>query len=363
MTDEAIKVLLVEDDPAEAGRAREYLVDRCATPFGIVAVGTLAAARARLAEERFDAVVLDLDLPDSRGLDTLTQIRSVAGDVPIVILSALDSEETGVAAVRAGAQEYLVKEDVLRGVLARSVQQAIARRALQQELTQRTQQLEAANRLKDLFVDVMRHDLLDQVAAILGAADLLLAHEGDDESQDLLRTVVQRAERLAGIIRAATLYAKLQGPEELPKERLDLSALIRAAVAEVRQLVAEKQQRVTIRCAPESYAMVNPILQNALVQLLRNAVRYSPPGRRIDVSLGEADFGYRIAVTDWGDGIPSPERESLFSRLERPDRAAAKGTGLGVAIVKRVADLHGGRVGVAENPEGGSVFTIDLPRT
>jgi len=362
VTDLPIKLLLVEDDAHDLRLAREYLAGTRSHAFTVVHVGNVAAARAQLEAEPFDAVVLDLGLPDSDGMETLTQVRERAGDLPIIILTGIDNDDIGVEAVRNGAQDYLVKGDVSRGILGRAVQNAIARRALQQALADRTRELETANQLKELFTDIMRHDLLEHVNVILGAADLLLAHDPDSENQDMLRTVIRRGERLTDIIRAASLYAKLERPEALAKERLDLNALVHAAVAEVRPLLEEKRQRLTVRSEPESFAVVNPILQNAFVNLLSNAVRYSPPGRRIEVKLVPWGAGYRIAVRDWGDGIKVADRPKLFTRFQRLEKGAVKGTGLGLAIVKRIVDLHGGTVSVSDNPEGGSIFTVDIPR-
>lgn len=362
MTDAPIRILVVEDDPRDLRLTREYLADPRSHPFEVCQAGNVAAAQTQLASARFDAVVLDLGLPDSNGMETPANIRAVAGELPIIILTGLDNDDIGVEAVRLGAQDYLVKGDISRGVLARAVQNAITRKTLQQALADRTRELETANKLKELFTDIMRHDLLEQVNVMLGAADLLLAHETDSESQDMLKTIVRRAERLTEVIRAASLYAKLERPEALEKERLDLNALIQAAVAEVRPLVAEKQQRLTVRSEPQSYSLVNPIIQNAVVNLLSNAVRYSPPGRRIEVKLAAAGDHYRLAVKDWGNGISLADRGRLFTRFQRLEKGSIKGTGLGLAIVKRIVDLHGGQVSVGENPEGGSVFTIDIPK-
>lgn len=361
MTAAPVKVLLVENHPATLERARQHLAAGAAPPFTIVHADSAAAAKANLEAEPFDAVVLDLELSDASGTDTVTQLRGPAGDLPVVVVTTADAENASTEAIRRGAAECLTRADIASGALPGSILRAIARRDLQQALAARTQKLEAANQVKSLFVDIIRHDLLDQVTAIVGAADLLLAHETDGECAELLRTVIRRAERLADIVSAASLFAKLEGPEELPRERLDLNALVRAAATDVRPLVTEKQQRLTVRSEPESYALVNPVLQNAVVNLLRNAVRYSPPGRRIDVKLTATEDGYRIAVTDWGDGIPAAERENLLRRLHQPATGAASGRGLGLAIVERIVDLHGGVLRLGDNPEGGSIFTIDLP--
>jgi Flp pilus assembly CpaE family ATPase len=123
----APKILLVEDNPADARLVQETLASQSIAKFKVVHVGRLGPALERLSEEHFDVVLLDLSLPDSRGLDTLARMRRQTASVPIVVLSGLADETVAMKAVREGAQDYLVKGNTDGNALARCIRFAIER--------------------------------------------------------------------------------------------------------------------------------------------------------------------------------------------------------------------------------------------
>ena len=123
----ATKILLVEDNPADARLVQETLASQSIAKFKVVQVGRLGAALERLSGEHFDVVLLDMSLPDSRGLDTLARMRRQTASVPIVVLSGLADETEAMKAVREGAQDYLVKGNADGDVLARCIRFAIER--------------------------------------------------------------------------------------------------------------------------------------------------------------------------------------------------------------------------------------------
>ena len=127
MNDNRIKILLVEDDPDDVWVMRNLLSDRWDAPFELVQVELLSAAIERCAEDAFDVVLLDLTLPDSKGLETFFAMYAHAEGVPIVVLSGYSDEASAVKAVQAGAQDYLVKGQVNDHVLVRSIRYAIER--------------------------------------------------------------------------------------------------------------------------------------------------------------------------------------------------------------------------------------------
>lgn len=122
-----IRILLVEDDPDDVWVMRNLLGDRWDEPFELVQVEMLSAAIERCEEDRFDVILLDLSLPDSRGLETFFAMHARSGGVPIVVLSGLNDESAAMKAVSAGAEDYLVKGQVNDRMLARSIRYAIER--------------------------------------------------------------------------------------------------------------------------------------------------------------------------------------------------------------------------------------------
>ncbi|MEN6408059.1 MAG: SpoIIE family protein phosphatase [Thermoguttaceae bacterium] len=127
MIEKRLKILLVEDDPEDVWIMRSLLGDRWDTPFDMAQVELLSTAIERCSEESFDIILLDLSLPDSRGLETFFAMHAHAGEVPIVVLSGHNDERSAVKAVQAGAQDYLVKGQVNDHLLIRSIRYAIER--------------------------------------------------------------------------------------------------------------------------------------------------------------------------------------------------------------------------------------------
>jgi serine phosphatase RsbU (regulator of sigma subunit) len=155
MDSQHVKILLVEDDPDDVWNIRTLLADRWDGPYELVHFGELGAALEIVREGQTDVVLLDLSLPDSHGLETFLVMYAQAGDVPIVVLTGLNDENTAVRAVQAGAQDYLVKGQVSDELLVRSIRYAIERsrrRHAEEALRATSEEFRAAQQIqKRLF--------------------------------------------------------------------------------------------------------------------------------------------------------------------------------------------------------------------
>ena len=148
MTGTINKVLLVEDNPGDALLLREALADLAGSlSFDLVHVGRLEAALQRIGQETFDAILLDLSLPDAQGVDTVVRMQEAAPRLPIVVLTGLDNDAAALEAMRAGAQDYLVKGQIDGRLLVRAVSYAIERKRTQEEIEQHLSRIIA---LKDI---------------------------------------------------------------------------------------------------------------------------------------------------------------------------------------------------------------------
>ena len=138
-----MRILLIEDNPGDIRLLQEYLNEGSACRFQVTQAGRLSRGLERLAEARFDAVLLDLSLPDSHGLDTLVRLHEAAKDVPIVVLTGIEDESLGVRLIQAGAQDYLVKGSVTGPLLVRSLRYAVERKRAEEELSESEARLRA----------------------------------------------------------------------------------------------------------------------------------------------------------------------------------------------------------------------------
>ncbi|MBW4422397.1 MAG: response regulator [Myxacorys californica WJT36-NPBG1] len=144
MNDQMIKVLLIEDNPGDARLLQELLMDVPSVAFGLEQVDRLSSGLTRLQEDNFDVILLDLSLPDTQGLETFVTLYSRARNTPIVVITGLNDETVAIHAVQAGAQDYLVKDQVTGDVLVRSLRYAIERKRAEQKIREQAALLDIA---------------------------------------------------------------------------------------------------------------------------------------------------------------------------------------------------------------------------
>jgi len=104
------------------------------------------------------------------------------------------------------------------------------------------------------------------------------------------------------------------------------------------------------------------MIGSVFYNLLSNAIKYSPEGKKIEVNIIDNRENWKIYVKDCGSGVSAEDKSRLFTRFQRADKKGVKGTGLGLAIAKRIVELHKGRIWIEDNPEGGSIFYVEIPK-
>ncbi len=236
------------------------------------------------------------------------------------------------------------------------------RKRLEQELLDYTEKLEDLNQQKELFSDILRHDLINPVTVIINLSRML----GDEIKEETVKKEVlmiyNNSERLREMIDTAARYAKLKSVDEIEFEDGDLSVFIIEAVKGLSDFAEERGIVVEPKLDGSYLARVNPFIGDVFSNLISNAIKYGPENSRVVIGVVEDGAYWRVFVKDSGEGIADEYKEHIFDRFERVGKGGIKGFGLGLAIVKRVLDLHGGRVWVEDNPEGGCVFNVTVPR-
>jgi PAS domain S-box-containing protein len=225
------------------------------------------------------------------------------------------------------------------------------------------------DRLKSEFVSTVSHELRTPLTSIRGSLGLLAAGVlGDLSAQvrDLLRLAERNAVRLTALINDILDFERLDsGRFELRVAEVDLDPLFEQALEAVRPVALE--QRISLVCLPAGIRLLADAgrVVQVLVNLLSNALKFSPPGSEIRVwaEPGEAGMA-RLYVKDQGPGIPAGYHQRVFERFGQVETAANRdkgGTGLGLAICKAIVEHHGGRIGVESETGKGSTFWAELP--
>lgn len=375
MSGAEIRILLVEDNPGDARLLREVLRETPSLSFDLVHVERLADARASLESHAADVILLDLSLPDAHGLESVTRTLELAPDVPIVVLTGLDDEATALRAVQAGAQDYLVKGQVDGGTLARAIRYARERKQLEREralLLEREREArataEGAVRARDEMLRVVSHDLGNSLSAIRVIATVLLRTlpaEGDDggvrQKIESVRELVEQMHRLrqdlldVSMIEAAALSMR--------PERLDPAALLESTASRYASAAAEGSLTLHAAAPPDLPAIAadeGRVLQ-VLANLVGNAVKFTPPGGRIDLTAEPVEEGVRFSVMDTGAGIEAEHLPHVFDRFWTTRARNPEGAGLGLAICRGIVEAHGGRIWVESEPGAGATFRFTLP--
>jgi PAS domain S-box-containing protein len=236
------------------------------------------------------------------------------------------------------------------------------RRRTEQELRSYASQLEEATRLKDLFADILRHDLLGPAAALRMEVEVLAKGDTSPSTRRLVGRMRRSCARLTDLIEHAAKYAKISTLEQLEFETLDLRRVLQEVVADFQGALQDATAPITLVSPGELVVRANPLVSEVFANLLSNALKYGPEGGAVRVEVEDAGEDWIVAVADRGQGIRDEDKERIFTRFERLEREGVQGTGLGLAIAKHIVELHRGRIWVENNPGGGSVFRVALPK-
>ncbi len=233
----------------------------------------------------------------------------------------------------------------------------------ERKLQEYARELERSNELKDLFTDVMRHDLLNPAGLIKSFVELLGDMETDNHKKELFSKLSITTDKLISMIHDAAHLAKVESLKDINFTVVDISSMIMDVVNGSMYQVKEKGMDVQIRSHGKCHAISSPIIEEVFVNLLSNSIKYSQNGGTITIEISEMKDKWKISFTDQGEGIPDKSKSAVFERFKRLHKEDVKGSGIGLAIVKRIMDLHNENIFVEDNPNGcGSVFWLTLKK-
>jgi len=263
-------------------------------------------------------------------------------------------------------QPDLIRAQLIAAPLASAVQ--VAR--LFEDLRNANNQLVEANRHKTIFLANMSHELRTPLNSILGFSELL---RDDDAGRfdpttghRFLEQIHTSGQHLLDLINDILDLSKIEaGQMELHPERVDLAESVSIVLSTVEPLAKTKNISLETKSGHGLHLVADPIkLKQMLLNLVSNAIKFTPPGGQVAIETRQVESWIEIAVTDNGIGIAGTDLERLFTEFQQLDAGHGRqqeGTGLGLALTRRFAELHGGEVRVESVPAKGSTFTLRLP--
>jgi signal transduction histidine kinase len=384
--DDKIKLLLVDDEPRNLD-ALEAVLD--ADGYTMLRAEDADRALRVLLEHDIAAIVLDIKMPRVNGIELAQIIKGTKRfrQIPILFLTAHMLEDADVlSGYGAGAVDYLTKPfnpQILRHKVAvfadlfrKTRALAELNEKLEQRVAERTDELQksetalrAAARQKDEFLATLAHELRNPLAPIRTGLDLLMQIQAP-QTQIAGKTLAAMNRQLDHIVRLIDDLLDVsrisRGVLELKKEVTNLAALIQTSIETFRPAFEQRGIKLTVATPPSITAIVDPTrISQVIGNLLHNASKFTPNGGTVRVELELIGGDAIVRISDNGVGIPSDQIDrvfEMFARIERTTSKGDRGAGIGLALAKRLARMHGGDLTAWSAGENrGTTFTLGIP--
>ena len=266
---------------------------------------------------------------------------------------------------KTGAKEFDGEDEAITVLLAAHAAVAVENARLHDESQRLVGQVEAMQRQRDLFTAMMNHELRNALAGVYGWAERLVRGKSPEQHARAAREVYEGAERTITLLNNFLDLTRLDAGKVRPVWRdVDIAAAVERAIAGLEPAAEAKRVRLLTEYANGTATLrTDPVrLEQILVNLLSNAVRHSPEGETVVVRVEPGGSDVRFRVVDHGPGVPPELRAGIFEPFERFDPHSGLGTGLGLPVSCRLAEVMGGRLAVENTVGPGATFTLVLPR-
>lgn len=361
-----MKVLVADDDITTREMLTRYLVKQ---GISVVTAANGEEALKIMESDEIGVALLDLIMPGLNGIEICREIRArhTPNYIYVIILTSKESSDDLLNGFEAGIDEYLPKPADMKELLAR-IKAGMRIVDLERSLKAKQQKLYELVQIKNKFIGIAAHDLRNPAISIRGFSELLLKGGSPltEEQREFISIIHSTSNNMLELLNDLLDLSQIEsGRLDLKKRNGSLKALLEERLRLYRVQAGNK--RITIQADLAeigTFAFDHRRIGQALDNLISNAIKFSPPGTNVYITL-TADEGTAIfSIHDQGPGIPQEEHGLLFNEFQRLSirpTGSESSTGLGLAITKRIIDAHGGRVTFDSHVGIGSIFSFHLP--
>jgi len=360
------KILLIEDNLTYAVFVRAQLKE-ISPESGLTHCTLLSEGLAHLEDNRCDVLLLDLGLPDSEEACTVAAVVDKAPAIPIVVLTGNEDRSQAIKAVQAGAQEYLVKGPVGGEELSQNIMVAMQRKQVELQAKHYAAELERSNQNLESFTAIVAHDMVAPLRTVTNYLQLLerrYAEQLDEKGRSFIEAAVSGARHMAEQIKDIRELSRVSSRGGRLKN-IDAGAAVQQALSNLEMAIGDCNAQITVGEMPEvcgDHLQLTQLVQN----LLQNSMKYAAADRgpQIDIQARPSAGEWLFSVADNGIGMEDRHLDrifQIFQRLHAPGEYS--GSGIGLAICKRIIERHNGRIWATSTPGQGSTFYFTLPTT
>lgn len=369
------RLLIVDDEATQLKALCDVLKFEGFEPTGFASA---AKALETLGSQEFELLITDLMMPEIDGITLINKAREISPDTVSIVMTGHAAIDTAVRAMQAGALDYIVKPFKLNAILP-VINRAIAVRRLRVEnqrleegIKTRTRELEHANRELEALNQELKafsysvsHDLRSPLRTVQGFCEMYIEDFGSTippEGRRLLDNVMSASKRMGQIIEDLLTLAQL-GRQQLQRRPIRLNELVERLIADLRSRSPQRKVQVHVATLGEVDGDAS-LLEQVLVNLLSNAFKFT--GKRelavIEVGCQLGDESPVYFIRDNGAGFDPRYMNKLFGIFQRLHTAQEfDGTGVGLSIVQRIVQRHGGRIWAEGAPDKGATFYFTIP--
>lgn len=365
------EVAIVDDDPEDCLWIERCLRRGSGQTIQTTTINTYGDALATLGTRSFEGALIDFDLGTSNGFDLIAELGGRAAMTPMIIVTGRGSRDMDERAAEVGAYAFLDKDTLTYGSLERTLRYARRAHAAERGLQEMARAALQAAEAKSDFLARMSHDFRTPLNAILGFAEMLesQAYGANAEARTIeyARYIAESGRHLLDLVNNVLSLSRIEsGRYELKRVWLDLGEVLSPMLRLVAGTAAKKAIRLTTTLNHGGRMLLaDPTaLKQMVVNLLSNAVKFTPEGGRIDLVANLVGGEMHIAVRDNGIGMSAADITvalSPFGQVRRSHAISQDGAGLGLPIVKSLAETHGGRFLLLSRLDHGTQAILAFP--